>query len=287
MTMYPIFDNSIHRNPAGIGKWLAAKCLSLGVEIRTGLKVVGASLSSHNKVQAVTCLDDGESPTRIDCSRLLIACGPWTPVTYEKLFPSSPIQLQSSVNAGDWLVCKSPCPTTFESTAFVSLANIVGEKLEFAGRNDGTIWCCGKRNFTASLPAPGEIDEPDEAVIEELCGYARRWLNTSCKCTSKHVDELEIVGTGRAFRPSTKSGLPIISQVKPWDLTGASTNTDQVLNASSGVFVSWGHGSYGLTLGMGMGKLMSQLMCGQKPDLDLSLFDLALGANERLREALY
>ena len=36
----------------------------------------------------------------------------------------------------------------------------------------------------------------------------------------------------------------------------------------------WGHGSYGLTLGMGSGRLMSQLMRGEKPDIDLSLFAL-------------
>lgn len=271
MSLFPISDNCIHRNPAGIGQWLVDKCLSPGVEIRTGLKVTNASLTHDSKIEAVLCHDRSGSPVRIGCSKLLVACGSWTPTTYKKLFPSSPIQLHLSVNAGDWIVFRNPCPTTFKSTAFISFVNIFGEKLVFAGRNDGTIWCCGRRNFTASLPEPGEVDEPDEAVIEELCGYARKWLNTRCECSVKHTNELEIVGTGRAFRPSTRSWLPVISQVKSRYLTDPSDGTS---GASSGVFVSWAHGSYGLTLGMGTGKLMSQLMSGKEPHLDLSLFDL-------------
>ena len=149
----------------------------MGVEIETGSKVIDAGLSSENKVQNVTCLKRDLTTLRIDCTKLLLACGPWTPIVYKTLFPFSPIRLQSFINAGDWIVCKNPCPTTQE-TAFVSLEGIISEKLEFAGRNDGTIWVCGRINFTASLP-PGQIAEPDEAMIEELSGCARTWLGSN------------------------------------------------------------------------------------------------------------
>ena len=40
------------------------------------------------------------------------------------------------------------------------------------------------------------------------------------------------------------------------------------------VFLCWGHGSWGLTLGPGTGKLMSQLILGGPTDLDLSPFQI-------------
>ena len=130
-----------------------------------------------------------------------------------------------------------------------------------------------------SLPPLGLIAEPDERLIEELSDRARTWLNLKCGCTEKHVDELQLVSKGRAFRPATKSGLPVISEVTPSGLTNTATDTAQGPKSSSAVFVCWGHGSYGLTLGMGTGKLMSQLMRGEKPDLDLSLFTLSRDGN--------
>ncbi|KAL8835396.1 MAG: hypothetical protein Q9170_003324 [Blastenia crenularia] len=258
-------------NPTGIGQWLTAQCFKLGVEIKTNLKVIYADLSPENRIQAVVCLRKNLTTIRIDCTQLLLACGPWTPIVYKMLFPSSPIQLQSSTNAGDWIVCKNPCPTTQKTIAYVSFQGILAEKLEFAGRNDGTIWVCGRRDFTAPLPPPGQNAEPDERLIEELFGRAQTLLNSKCRCTRKHDDELQLLSKGRAFRPATQSGLPIMSEVTPSDLTSYPA---QGSSSSSGVFVCWGHGSYGLTLSMGTGKLMGQLMCGEKPDLDLSLFSL-------------
>lgn len=155
----------------------------------------------------------------------------------------------------------------------MSLANVIGEKLEFAARDDGTIWAYGQRNYIATIPSPGRCDQPDQRIIEELSGHARRWLDWRCNCTEKHADSFQLVGQGRAFRPAMISGLPIISEVMAQGLTGKLTaNASQARKCSSEVFIFWGHGSYGLTLGMGSGRLMSQLMSGKKPDIDLSLF---------------
>lgn len=174
--------------------------------------------------------------------------------------------------AGDWIVCRNPCPTAQRTVAYVSFEAIVGEKMEFAARNDGTIWVCGRKDYTAPLPLPGQTAKPNQEMIEELLGRARKWLNSKCRCLEKHANELQLVSKGRAFRPATKSGLPVISEVTPSDLTGDLTISAQSSKSSSGAFVCWGHGSYGLTLGMGTGKLMGQIICGEKPDLDLSLF---------------
>ncbi|KAI1490509.1 hypothetical protein F5X96DRAFT_543969 [Biscogniauxia mediterranea] len=262
-------------NPIGLGKWLTEQCTSLGVEIQTGLKVAGASLSDKNEVTAVTCLAKDGTAICIRCKQLLLACGPWTPTVYRTLFPSSPIHLQWTTDAGDWIRFRNPCPRNEGSTAFVSFADIVGNKLEFAGRNDGTIWACGQRNRGAVLPLPGQIDTPDENLIAELSRYAKKWIEWRYSCTETHKTNFQLLGKGRAFRPATKSGLPVISEVPSSDLTRTETGQSQSANCSSGVFICWGHGSYGLTLGMGSGRLMSQLMRGENPDIDISQFSLS------------
>ncbi|KAI0859126.1 hypothetical protein F4860DRAFT_483965 [Xylaria cubensis] len=273
-------------NPIRVGSWLTEQCRSMGVEIELDMKIVSVDLSTDNRVQAVTCVNSHQETKTVSCTQLLLACGPWTPTVFDTLFPSSPIELQWTTDAGDWACWKNPCPTTQATTAFVSFADMAGEKIEFAGRNDGTIWACGRRNFTANLPPPGDQQEPDEAVIDELAGYARKWINWQCNCNSvenqqNNHNSLELVGKGRAFRPATPSGLPIIDKVSPVDLTAnpASCNTSLASGVPNGVFVCWGHGSYGLTLGMGSGRLMSQLMRGEKPDIDISAF--RLGRNDK------
>lgn len=262
-------------NPAGVGKWLKDQCINMGVDIQTGLTIVAVSLSAEKQAQAVTCWRINDQTTvHIDCKQVLLACGPWTPSVYETLFPTSPLRLQWTTDAGDWIVCKNPCRSTQATTAFVSFANLVGEKLEFAARNDGTIWGCGRRNFDATLPSPHDSEEPDEEVIAELSAHARRWFNWSCTCFERHPGRFQLVDKGRAFRPATKSALPIMSEVEYSKLTSNSKTDGGTANCSSGVFLCWGHGSYGLTLGMGSGRLMSQLMSGEQPDINLTPFSL-------------
>jgi hypothetical protein len=199
-------------------------------------------LSGQNRVQGVTVLDKEGGLTQIDCHQLVLCCGPWAPGTFEAMFPISTIQLQSATDAGDWILFNNPCPTTRASTAFVSFANIAGDKMEFAGRNDDTFWACGQRNFTSVLPPPGCRGTPDDNVIDSLAGYARQWLNWTCECREAHDHNLQLMTKGRGFRPSTKTRLPAISEVPSSQLASNVGPSETHGNGSgSGVFVCWGH----------------------------------------------
>lgn len=156
----------------------------------------------------------------------------------------------------------------------MSFANLVCEKLEFAARNDGTIWGCGRRNHNAPLPSPRHTGEPDEALVAELSARARSWLDWGCRYTEEHAGLVQVVKKGRAFRPATRSALPLMTEVETLKLVSDSKTGSETGKCSSGLFVCWGHGSYGLTLGMGSGRLMSQLMSGEEPDIDLTPFSL-------------
>ena len=83
------------------------------------------------------------------------------------------------------------------------------------------------------------------------------------------------MGKGRAIRPATDSVIPIISKVEAKDISDNRYISEEAGRELSGAFVSWGHGAYGLTLGMGTGKLMSQLVIGKRPNIDMATFNIS------------
>ena len=60
------------------------------------------------------------------------------------------------------------------------------------------------------------------------------------------------------FRPSTPDSLPVIGELD-----------------GSGIFVGFGHQHVGLTAGPKTGYLLSQMVAGQNPNMDLTAFDPA------------
>lgn len=258
-------------NPMEVGKWITSECLRLGVEIRTNNRVISAALSSSGRVQSVDLNTAGTTST-LHCTSLVLAAGPWTPDLYHQLFPASTVDLKGVSVGGDWILFRNPYRIIEMSNAFVALDGIVEEKLEVVGRQDGTIWLIGRKDGKATLSAPGTNASPNETMIDELLGRARAYLREPARkdsVTHKDCAPFPILSTGRGIRPGRTSLLPIISQVP-----GPMISTDNVRSEASGVFINWGHGSYGLTLGMGSGKVMSQLICGQEPDVDLRPFTL-------------
>jgi glycine/D-amino acid oxidase-like deaminating enzyme len=241
----------------------------MGVEIRTSTTVVATILSECGAMKGVECAS-AKTGNRyiISCQKLVLTAGPWTPSQVKTLFPGSPLDLKPSTNAGDWVIFQNENPLETETTAVVFFDDIVHEKLEYAGRNDGSIWVCGRRNYVAVLPPPDKEGQPDDTVISDLIDYSDRFIRQSGNADGEKNPGLAIIAKGRAFRPSTVCGLPFISSIPSKYLCSSSKSQ----TTPSGVFICYGHGSYGITLGMGSGKLIAQLVRGQKPDIDISKF---------------
>ncbi|RYP91023.1 hypothetical protein DL770_002853 [Monosporascus sp. CRB-9-2] len=254
--------------PRCVGIWLERKCAMEGVDIRTSTTVTGVESAENGTLRNVQCsiLATGESYS-LPCQKLVIAAGPWSPSLIQSLYPNSTLDLQPSINAADWIVFQNLNPVTADTTSAVFFDDIVHEKLEYAGRNNGSIFVCGRRNFTATLPPPGKEDEPDKKVLSDLIQYSRRFIHQDIEGGA--CPALPILEKGRAFRPSTITGLPLISEIPPEKLSGVESEIP------TGVFLCYGHGSYGMTLGMGSGKLMAQVILGLKPDIDISKFTLS------------
>ncbi|MCJ1334527.1 hypothetical protein MMC10_011239 [Thelotrema lepadinum] len=266
-------------NPIGIGKWLTSECIRLGVEIRLGTAAVSATLSQDNEIRSVEVVTNS-TRSLLGCSSLVLAAGPWTPDLYQAMFPYSRIKLEGVPIGGDWILFKNPYPVTEKSNAFVALDGIIGEKLEFTGRDDGTIWLIGRKDNNAALPAPGANASASDVMIEELKGRAERYLrSTPSEMGKGFIKIYPLLSTGRGIRPGRQSLLPIISEVPTAHISNLSSSASSTGSDSSGVFINWGHGSYGLTLGMGSGKLLSEMINKQKHSINPTPFLLRPGSN--------
>src|SRR5947207_15931738 len=84
--------------------------------------------------------------------------------------------------------------------------------------------------------------------------------------------------------------IPIITAVASEDLRRRSDNAaDEPIQDSlnSGVWVCTGHGMYGISLGMGSGKLLSEMILGEKLGVDISMlgFRRVVGSIPALSES--
>lgn len=85
----------------------------------------------------------------------------------------------------------------------------------------------------------------------------------------KSEGDLGVVRTGLCFRPVTNSGIPILGKVADEKL-GMSTRS----GAEGGVFVAAGHGPWGISLSLGTGKVMSELMLGKDTSADIDALNI-------------
>ena len=84
---------------------------------------------------------------------------------------------------------------------------------------------------------------------------AMRWASNGYL---RGLDRAKVIETWRGLRPCTSDGLPIISRAKSFD----------------NLIVATGHAMLGMSLGPVTGKMVSQLVNGEKTDMDLFPFRL-------------
>ena len=86
---------------------------------------------------------------------------------------------------------KSPAKPLIQNRCEVIFDEVVGHRLEFVGRNDGTIWIDGLNNMVKCLGEVKGSDISDEDAILRMIECVRRFLLAS---------ELEKSGFGQAIR---------------------------------------------------------------------------------------
>lgn len=127
----------------------------------------------------------------------------------------------------------------------------MGEEIYIAGLNDADI----------PLPKLATESRVDEGEIGKLKKTARRLLGEG---------DLEVVRKGLCFRPIARTGTPILARIKEERLGGVGTRGA----GEGGVFMAAGHGPWGITLSLGSGKVMSEMIEGAETSADIGRLEL-------------
>ena len=261
--------------------------------MRTNTRISGVKLSDEGVLQCVSIFSAQCSET-LPCDDLILAAGPWTPRLFKELFPSANLDFHETTNSGNWIIVKSPASLSAESFCEVILVELVTDsRLEFVGQRDdnsnsGVIYICGIDNKQDPIEDVEKEIEPDKEAVTRLSDYAHRYLAALSKATLE--SPTTIVATGRSYRPTNTTHIPIITAVASEDLRRRSDNAadEPILDSlNSGVWVCTGHGMYGISLGMGSGKLLSEMILGEKLGVDISMlgFRRVVGSIPALSES--
>lgn len=214
------------------------------------------------------CVADTQSNTETDipCTTIIITAGAWSPQVFATLFPTSDFRLPVSSLAGHSLVVKSPRWTKEHENRHgchaVFMTSQPGYSPEIFSRVGGHIYIAGLNS--AAEPLPGLATEAkrriSRAAVERLRDTAREVLGVE-------DDDVEVVREGLCFRPVTESGTPILGRI-PDTCLGPSVSTRA--GPGGGVYVAAGHGPWGISMSLGTGKVMAEMVQGRELSADVS-----------------
>lgn len=246
------------QSPVALGLWLYKQRLALGIEFRMNSQAVSVRHSVDNRLQALSLMDKNREQSTLISDNLGLAAGPCIPAVFKALFPHALIKLQAVLDAGDWIISENTEPRSAKPIAAVYFEEIVGKELEFACRNDPTVWVTGEHSPIGTLSKFGDAPEPDEKTLLKLLANA----TISLKHKQGDDSDSRIVKQGQSLRSETPSRLLVITAVPGCKLTTRDT-TFPSDDPRPRVFTNSGHGSHSITLGIGSGKAMSQFILGR------------------------
>lgn len=245
-------------DPLQLCQFLLEKCRSMGVQFHHPATVLSVGADAHGELSHVRIgYTDSSTETEIPTTRVLICAGCWTPQVLEYLFPGSGLNIPVQSLGGHSLVVRNPSAAgDVYHSLYTSLDTY---SPEIYARPSGMIWLGGLNSPEIPLPPLATSSTPVAASIEELKRTARQLIASD--------EDVEVVRAGLCFRPVTERGTPYIARIQDKDLRqGFGTRPRQ----DGGVFVAAGHGPWGISLALGTGKVMAEMMQGRELSADIS-----------------
>lgn len=200
----------------------------------------------------------------LPCDALVLTAGVWTPRVFEALFPNATVSLPITHLSGHSVVLRSPrwaapepgvsvrtgCHAIFTTDEDVCFSP------EIFSRAGGDIYLAGLNTTAVPVPDLASEVQPDPASIEVLMRTARKLLGD---------DEVDVLGTGFCHRPVSRSGPPLLTR-----LTAQQTG----VGLHGGVWASAGHGAWGISMSLGTGLVLAELILRHGPSADVSQLGL-------------
>ncbi|KAK5019905.1 hypothetical protein LTR60_000978 [Cryomyces antarcticus] len=259
-------------DPVKLGTWLVNQCYDRGVWLRIGTRIIAANHSADCNLESVTVevVKVGQECV-IPCDNLVIAAGTWSETLFNRLFPDSSVALPSSkIRAADWMLVANPEPM---SQGNVSIGDVSSVGLELASRTDGQIWVAAVADGAIRQPQPTQL----YSLYPQTFGRLRRHAADLIAFPRGAATNPEPLAKGTALTATMMDGNPVMGRVG-FDRLWVAPRSKGTKANPLGVFLCYGHGVGGLTLGMGCGKIMADMIRNVQPAIDVSKFDIRLAS---------
>lgn len=260
-------DATAQLDPLRLCRFLLDKCLEQGVQLHHPATAIAVTKDTRNELSSVTIADTTSSTeTDVPCTKLIIAAGSWSPQVFAELFPKSRSKVPISSLAGHSLVVRSSrWAERLSEYHAVFATSEAGYSPELFSRPGGELWIGGLNSSTISLPRRATEGEVMAEAIAKLKKEAEILLGSG---EGAEAGGLELLRKGLCFRPVTPRGTPIISRIGDEHLGGDITTRP---GADGGVYLAAGHGPWGISLSLGTGKVLAEVVQGRKLSADLTL----------------
>ncbi|KAK6860000.1 hypothetical protein PG995_003636 [Apiospora arundinis] len=187
--------------------------------------------------------------------------------------PANAISILTDVRNEVSSICIADTRTSTETdipcTRIIITSVSQGTPPEIFSRLGGQIYLAGLNSATEPLPelATDSKGNLSKSAIQKLRDTAREILAREGAAD----DGFEVTREGLCFRPVTEDGLPIIGRI-PDEQLGASVRTRP--GAEGGVYLAAGHGPWGISMSLGTGKVLAELVQGRELSADISSLGL-------------
>lgn len=266
-------DSTAQVDPLKLSRFLLDEGIDRGVNLHQPAQALSVSKDARGELASIRIVADDGTETDIPCTRLILTAGAWTPRVFTTLFPSSTTSIPISQLAGHSLVLRSPRWSKEHEDGGCHAIFATEEKgfsPEMFSRMGGEIYIAGLNSSDIPLPDKATDATPSPAALDRLRLVATKMLGVP----GAEKDDLEVLREGLCFRPVTSSGRPIVSRIadeklgEGWKTRGG---------AEGGVFVAGGHGPWGISMSLGTGKLLSEMVEGKgKGEMSANVRSLAL-----------
>ncbi|THH17409.1 hypothetical protein EW146_g3410 [Bondarzewia mesenterica] len=249
-------------DPLLLSQFLLRQCQARNAKLYHPATPTGVVVSSSNVLTGLTIRTADGTKTTLPCDSLILTAGVWTPRVFSTLFPTATAELSISQLSGYSLVLRSPRwsedpyagDKSLGSHAAFTTDTEAGFSPEIFSRAGGDIYLAGLNTTAVPVADVTASVLPDPAEIDRLKKVARKMLGD---------DELEILKEGFCHRPVTNSGTPLLTSLGE-DATGVSGK----------VWVAGGHGPWGISMSLGTGLVLSEMMLERTPSADVSSLGL-------------
>ncbi|KAI9445091.1 FAD dependent oxidoreductase [Lactarius indigo] len=251
-------------DPLQLCQFLLGQCVSRNVHVHHPVFVTDVITSSDNTITGLSVRSQSGSITVLPCDALILTAGVWTPRVFKALFSNATVSLPITHLSGHSIVLRSPRWTAPEPGVSVTTGchaifttnDDASFSPEIFSRASGNIYLAGLN--TTAIPVPDLASEvqPDPASIEVLMRTVRKLLGD---------DEVDILATGFCHRPVSRSGPPLLTRL---------TSQQTGVGLHGGVWVSAGHGPWGISMSLGTGLVLAELILRHGPSADVSRLGL-------------